>query len=375
MDELFNLFKSNAENGNYLIAPHDAININHKVYSERSFVREIKALTSLLENSKNKNKTLIWIAPYHEKIFLNLKKDFLKNLRWISPVNFTDSKKDIIDNIDKLNFFLREINRSDSFSIESHVCFKIMGMQEYFQATILRFLKSSAVRLKTVSHFSTIWKNNFKKNLDKWILLHDLSYLNFPSPDFFILGGPSVDLNINKLKKNIKIWCADTALPVLLYYDIIPNCVFTVDAGHGSYEHFITAIDKKKIPEITLLIDPLSFPALFNLDFKSKFTCANSNPLIQKSKNNFTVIENTSDDVFGFMKSVFKLIYKKDLDIQMDNINVEDQPEIIGHDRGHVKRITHLRGSAYHRRQYMRNDRLATPELYFYRLSFRYSHN
>ncbi|MDH4262187.1 MAG: DUF115 domain-containing protein [Spirochaetia bacterium] len=375
MDEIFNLFKSKTENDNYLIDFLDAKNVNYKVYSQRSLLREINTLNSKLKKSKKENKTLIWIAPFHEKIFFSLDKDLLKSLKWISPINFTSSKKDIIDNIDKLNFFLREINRKDSFSIELHVCFKTIGFQETFQNLMICLLKSSAVRLKTIAHFSTLWQNNFKHNLNKWILLPDILRMDFPLPDFLVLGGPSVDKSINKLKQNVNIWCADTALPALLHYNIIPKCVFTLDAGHGSYEHFITAIDKNKIPEMTVIIDPLSFPALFDLEFKKKFTCANSNPLIQQSKNNFTVIENSTDDVFGFMDSAFNLIYKNNAEIKLNPLDIRNHPEIIGHDGGHIKRATHLRGSAYHRRQYMRNTRLATPELYFYRLSFRYTRN
>jgi hypothetical protein len=373
MDQIFHKLQVVADgNDPYLVAINVNAPVKHKIYSDKSFIRETKALSARLSNCLETNKTLVWVAPFHEKIFSNLEKHLVKNLVWISPVNFTPAPKFIIDNLDKLQFFLREINRSDSFLIEVHVCFKLFGLQDSFQNSLLRFIKNSAVRLKTIAHFSSLWKNNFRRNHKKWLLLPDISKIDLALPDLFVLGGPSVDLYISQLKNHKNIWCADTALPTLLHYNILPQCVFSLDAGHGSYEHFITSIDNDNISKMTLVVDPLSFSPLFDLKFKNTFTCANSNPLVQQSKNAFTIIENSTDDVSGFMQGVYKSVYENE---STENLNLKNPPKIIGHDRGHVKKVTHLRGSAYHLRQYSRNNRLSTPELYFYRLSSRYSHN
>jgi len=370
MNELFNLFRVFSHQENYVLTSKDGF-VQIKVYSKRSLEREANYLISRLKDCQKQNKILMWIAPFHQKIFSQIDKNLLHNLVWISPTNFSEATQPIVDNTEKLDFFCRQISISDSFSIELHACFRNSGFEENMKNSIMRLIRNSVIRIKTIAHFTTLWKNNYHHNQKKWKTLADFTSIDAGKPDLFILGGPSVDYHIAKLNHYKNIWCADTALPTLVHYNIVPRVVFSLDAGHGSYEHFISAIDKNKICQMNLIIDPLAFPPLMKLKFNQTYSYANSNPLIQKSRHTFTLVENKTNDVFGLMESVYEILFTDD---RLKN-GKSKLPVTIGHDGGHIKKATHLRGSAYHRRQYSRNNRISTPEQYFFHLSKRYDHN
>lgn len=380
---IFEVLKTAVEADGYFLTDPKTL-VKHKVYSLKSLAREARTLTVTIEKCIKAGKTLLWIAPYHEEILAGLDENLRQNLVWISPASFTPPSaalSTIITGDEGLQYFIREITPQDSFSIEAHNVFSAFGLRDFLLGKILDILKNSAVRLKTIAHFANRWQVNFQKNRQKWLALPDVSTMTLAQPDVLVLGGPSVDLHIHEIRGK-KIWCADTALPTLLSYAITPDCVFSLDAGHGSYEHFITAIDRSEISRTTLVVDPLSFSPLFDLGFQKTYTCANTNPLVQETKNPFTIIKNQTDDVCGFIWGVYNLLFEKtDESFSFDSTKnfpgkkdlEKKRPLVFGHDRGHIRKATHLRGSAYHRRQYFLSNRLATPELYFYRLSSRYS--
>jgi hypothetical protein len=355
--DLFTSLKSiKKEDGYYFLCNEEV-----KVYTEKSLQRESKSLNSIIDECSQKKKLLIWISPFHSDIYNNLSNNHKKQLIWIAPLLFTNFSSEeysgIIFNNATLKYFLNEVKKNNSFIIKAHpTLFKYN-----FDLLLQKLIQQSASRIKTIDHFEKIWKNNFTKNKNKWLKIKDIKAIELIPPDLFILGGPSVDDSYKKIKKSQHIWAADTALPLLAHLNISPDLVFSIDAGFGSYEHFIQPIEKKILSNSIAVLDPLTFPLVYDITFKKIFTYAHLNPLIQATHHNFTYLTNNTNDVFGLMASVFHLMF----DLKL--------PEVIGHDCGHINKATHFRGSAYHRRQFGKCNRFITPEKYFFQLSDRYN--
>lgn len=372
MPDLFKEISAIVEEDAYFI-----LNRGEKVkcYSQRSLVRESRGLVELLGQAVEQKKKLIWIAPFHQGIYNALAEKDRNWIFWIAPVSFTEIPPDqnILSEPKALEYFLLDVRRGDSFFVQVHPALSSTDLLN----SVNLLLKKSAMRIKTIDHFQILWAINFKRNSEMWQALPDIKQMQgeVKKPDLFILGGPGVDSKIKNFLKPVEppakpqstpvIWCADTALPALLAYGLVPQLVFSLDAGFASYEHFVLAVDQGKVNQLLSVVDPLVFSAVLKLPFKRKFTYANSNPLIQGSvpqlwQKPFTVIENKTDDVYGLMTGVHEKLFNA------------PNPETWGLDGGPVKSVTHLRGSAYHRRQYYSLNRLQSPETYFYHFSKRY---
>jgi len=353
---IFQAIQTKTENESFYISSRNEF---LKCYSIKSMLREGKTLAGRIAEAVKKRRKLIWIAPFHSEIYKQIPQDFRRYLVWISPVGFTPGEDGVIDNPESLKYFELGVEKKDAFEIATHPCLK-----DYpFIEEISEIIKSSAARIKTIVHFKSVWENNFRRNKLNWQKSLDISQFISDPPDLMVLGGPSVDKCAASMKEHKNIWCCDTALPSLLSYRIVPAAVFSLDAGFASYEHFISAIEKKAISRLVLILDPLSFPALYDAGFSKTFSYASSNPLIQGAQGRFTVIENSTNDVFGLMIAAFDFLYQS------------PRPLIVGHDGGQSHYVTHLRGSAYHARQYQQCGRISSVEQYFFHLSRRYGRN
>ena len=265
---------------------------------------------------------------------------------------------------------MRTIEPNDSLTIDFHPSFYGSDYLSESKECFQKMLRETALRLKTIRHFQKIWNYNLKANQNQWIKSKSLNQLNIQPPDLFVLGGPSVDEGLAKkqISKKKHIWSADTALAPLVNQHIYPEVVFSIDAGFGSFEHYVYVTDEKK-RKIKFVLDAFSFPKYYRLGLYV-YTYANTNPLIQRINHKHPVLVNETGDVFGLMAASHQMLFPN-----------EKLPGIVGRDidnRSHQKKpqktyhITHLRGSAYHtRRQYLMS-RLNLPEEYFYRLSKRF---
>ncbi|MDH5716703.1 MAG: DUF115 domain-containing protein [Spirochaetia bacterium] len=363
MADVFNLFNKEAAEDKYFLVAEKKI----AVYSNRSFLREAEVLKKKLAHFKKENKKLLYAAPYHEKIGNQLK-NFEKNLIWFSMCDFSkigyQKNFVLLNNQKSWEVFIRDISANDKFEILFHPSLVNLNSFSIIKNFIEKGIKKAAVRLKTISHFKAVWEYNFKRNKQKWMSAKKISK-ELKKPNVFILGGPSVDEYLWKYKNSKAdqiIWCADTALGSLHAYNIIPDVVFSVDSGYGSYEHFAFLLNEKEYKfNSFLVLDALSFPLLFDINAGKTYSYASSHPLVQECENKFDILFNETNDVYGLMKAVFEKIYPN-----------EKKPGIIGHDQKAVKKVTHLQGSAYHRRFYFRQNRFLSIETSFLRLSFRY---
>jgi len=360
----FPRFKVVIENGEDSLSPASfSIEVDQqpvKVYTARSLTRESSHLATLINKAADDKKKLIWIAPYHRDIEQNLPIGLSKNLIWVAPALFTPTSGDsVIGSEDSLLYFIREITRKDRFAISTH-----RSIPQEVQVYISKQIEEGAIRLKTIEHFAKRWEYNFRRNLTKWQQAKDISEYNGGPPDLIILGGPQVDRLLEKpelIARKI-LWCADTALGTLLHHQIVPQLVFSIDAGHGSMEHFIGLIQlNNKLPKrLALVVDPLSFPGVFKPDWQEVYSYSSSHPLVTRLPAQKTFIENKTGDLGGCIDAVLKKLFP------------DSAPPVYGGDRKHHHKVTHLRGSAYHRFRYRKINRLSTPELYFFHLSKRF---
>lgn len=345
------------ENGYYLQSSTQSI----KFYTERSLRREALLLGERLKEAAQTSKTLIYVAPFHEEIARRLDLSGAgHSLLWLAPATFSEVLPSfVIGDLDAWERSLREIKRGDSFLIYVHPAFKDDSIASFVKEGLSR----SALRVKTIEHFSRIWEYNYRRNYERWLTLDDFSVLaKRPPPGTLVLGGPSVDDFFDEIRQSGPIWCADTALAPLVKRGLFPDLVFSIDAGHGSLEHFIAASpDGGLYKELRVVVDPLSFSGVMELPFAKVYTYGGSHPLIQASAHSFSALVNTSGDVKGAMVAALEALYPG------------AKTQIFGADGKHRKYVTHLRGSAYHSRGCFSITRLTPLENYFYNLSARYT--
>lgn len=342
------------------------------VYSERGLAREGALLKQKLELAEASQKVLIWVAPYHPEIAKSISaaEGGQPSLLWLSPAGFHgDSQPEappfVVESLSGWEFFLREMRRRHQFVVEFH---PRVGRHEELEGFIREGLRRGAIRIKTIEHFGKIWSYNSRRNAAQWAKVWDIKEalvkMETP-PDLIVAAGPSLDEHWAKIKGARRVWCADTALAPCLAAGVMPELVFSVDSGYGSFEHFIQAA-RAGIDNLAIVLDPLSFPQLFELPFKEIYSYNSSNPLfqeyLQKGEGGgpVTAVDNKRGDVLGAMLGAVEAMGWA-------------QPEVLGADGGHRSYATHVRGSAYHRRGGNFIWRLNPLETYFFALSARYS--
>lgn len=328
----------------------------HKVFTERSLARELKILAEKVAEAEVRQKILFCVFPWHNAFSELLAND---NIYFFSPIVFSpvNSEKVLADAPD-VDFFINSVNRNSVFEIYYHQQLqKIPDLALYVE----NIFKRVATRIKTIEHFSARWEFNFRRNVGQLRNLADLSEYKKEKPNVLVLAGPQTDTYLPSLQ-NKNIWCADTALVPLLQAGITPSLVFCLDAGHGSFEHFLNFHNDIRYEDFEIVADPLCFPQILDLGFRKIYSYRNSYPPVHSLSYPVAELTNETGDVQGLMKATFRKLYAREI-----------VPQVIGGNLKHVNHVSHLRGSAYHRRAYLRGDRWHTPEMYLYRLSRRYA--
>ena len=206
---------------------------------------------------RNKYDKLIIIEPYMSIFytalnFIDLTSLFQKkNLIYI--VNNNSSLFDVIR-----AYFSISLEKDLSF-LENSPSIKLFE-KEYknIYQQIREGINYKKVKLTTDLVTAQAWRNNTIKNL----------HYIFKSPkadEFFgefekfpaicVSAGPSLDKNINKIKKaegKAIIMCVGTALKALLKNDIEPDIVVTIDHSENNYKHFK---DINNIPDSILFVE------------------------------------------------------------------------------------------------------------------------
>ncbi len=119
----------------------------------------------------------------------------------------------------------------------------------------------------TESNFIPLWTNNFLlniKNLDYISLLNPKKNRLDDNIAVITCAGPNLINDIELIKKfrgKITIFTVDTALKVLLTYNIIPDFIISLDGQYYSMDDFVKNISK----ESTLILDAISYPKISSL--------------------------------------------------------------------------------------------------------------
>ncbi|MCX7632885.1 MAG: DUF115 domain-containing protein [Turneriella sp.] len=334
----------------------------HKLvfYSSRSGIRDRRLLSSWIAGAAEKIPLIV--APYCESfapLFAKKQPFYL-----IAPVLFSPPPDDprLIASQESLETFINNITADDKFHV--HILPQWRELKGVVAGAVAEILKRAAIRLKTIRHFARLWQTNFQTNYPQLRDLPDIRQLRTP-PSALVMAGPSLDLKIRELRQLTgAIWCADTALPVLVHYRLFPQVVFSIDAGFASLEHFCGLVAKLPWHKIGLVADPLCQPAILRMPFAKKYTYASSHPLVQefavRERPDLTEIKNPSGDVGGLMLAVKAALFP------------QSPTFIAGYDLGHRRHISHARGTAYFQRGFWRTCRIFNVETYSLKLSQRY---
>ncbi|HBD92806.1 MAG: hypothetical protein A2015_05250 [Spirochaetes bacterium GWF1_31_7] len=139
-------------------------------------------------------------------------------------------------------------------SIEPIINYTISEIFQENTKSILNYLKNNIspklLEYNTQRTFGKKWLTNSLNNL------RDIK--EYSSSPFIVNGkailicgaGPSLDDNLQKIIQNKKELCiiaSDTALPILLSHNILPQAVFTMDASPYSQYHYMEYLNNIRI--------------------------------------------------------------------------------------------------------------------------------
>lgn len=359
MLEDFGAFETRETDGQFSIIHGEK---SFTFYTARSGSRDLAYLREQLAAAES---TVLFIAPYHDALEGLFEEE--RRFFFLAPASFSkrEPKDERFIATDRaLERFINSVDSEDKFT----VCISPQWRELHaiLEATMHRIFERIAVRLKTLKHFARLWAINFRANHPLVCTIPDILKMRgvCPPPDALVMAGPSLDHALSTLKNHKQIWCADTALPVLMHYGIAVDAVFSLDAGFASREHFVKRGKYHNAWPRYLVCDLLASPLVLRLSFKNKFIYQSSHPLVQEfcayERADLTIVSNKEGNVGGLMQSVCAQLFP------------DAKPRILGHDRGHVRHITHARGTAYFQRGFIAHTRLATVENYMHRLSARY---
>lgn len=349
--DLYTQYRLETEGENVKLIEKGESEAERVVYTQRSLRREVRQVNTLLRESSAQNSRLIYIAPADNRLLESI--DHL-NFLWITPPA-ENLHPFFLDTHTALIKALRDISSDESLQIRIHPA---LVQITYLQKQLQSLLTEAARRLKTIAHFKNRWEYNFRRNREIW---QHLSFIQAVKPQLIIAGGPSLDEILPKIEKNTVIWCADTALESLLYHGLWPDLVFSIDAGHGSFEHFTGSRTRQKLKELKVVLDPMSFPLLYRLPFQKIYSYSSTHPLLQQKAADLPVLQNETADVTGAMAACYKRLFS------------ENAADILKGNEGRVRHfISHVHGSAYHRRSYFLRERRFSSAGYFFKLCRRY---
>jgi len=328
-------------------------------YTARSGARDLRQFREALAAVAPPRIPLL-IAPYTEAV-----EPLLKDATpfvWISPVSFVTLPTDarLIGTEEKLQELINSIGADDNYEII--VPPQWQNLQNFVREKAIKILMQAAARLKTLQHFGRLWPINFTANAPAARSWFDIVSLEAEgSPDALVMAGPSLGANLNALKSAHNIWVADTALPALTKQGIYPQVVFSADAGFASREHFVGTNPARHV----LVCDMLVNPGVPRLPFTRICTYAGSHPLVQHfcatERADLTEITNREGNVGSLMLAIYERLFG------------DRAVKIYGYDKGHRRKVTHTRGTAYFQRFYAKQTRTTTIETYMLRLSRRYA--
>jgi len=342
-------------------------NKKYLIFSKRSIKRQASIIENRIIELQKENKKLIWVAPFYLELYNLLSHS---NFIWLSPTLNIDCDKlngdgenqnvSILTKNKHITTLINSIRETDKFEILLHNTIAQLPMSKNILNGVNKIFRRSAIRIKTIKHFGKIWEYNFKRNLEQYpkhsFLERELNK-HTKKPDIFLVAGPSLNKVDPNYFKNKTIWIADTCISYCKKNNITPQKIFCLDAGKGSYEHFIKNLDF--IENCQLIVDQLVFPKILELPFQKISFYYSSNILCQQWHKKKIKIINETGNVLGLMKASFSYLF---LDNQIPAIYGDDSMK-------HSHFVSHVNPSAYFNTAFNKQIRFFSCENYFFILS------
>lgn len=208
--------------------------------------------------ARTDNKTKIYVIEKDEEIY-SIYKNTKINIT--KPVKFyiNQNQESIISDI---------LKQFDIAFNKGVVIIDVPSITRLYPEYYANFKKLFQARLDKIVNYqmttAKLWNcvvQNFYKNLENIREFKILKFEKSRLKDKYALivsAGPSLEKDINTLKeiqKYVYIFSVDTALKYLLYNEIIPDFVFSIDPQYQSNLHF----ENLKIPEnVCIILDGFS---------------------------------------------------------------------------------------------------------------------
>ncbi len=134
---------------------------------------------------------------------------------------------------------------------------------------IRNFNNSKGINIATLNRFQRLWSRNILKNIIPFILYKgvNITFDKYRHPCVIVAAGPSLNKNINLLKKvkgKAIIIAVDTALQVLQYYGIEPDFAIAIDPQYVNKKYFENLKDSNTVLVCESSISPNIFNAYSN---------------------------------------------------------------------------------------------------------------
>ncbi len=164
---------------------------------------------------------------------------------------------------DDLPDFLSPVNRAfmleDIHSLNLQTCFKVNKNYEDLSSQVFDHINTFNVEGATKTIHGKKFFENRLRHLTS--MHHDNKLENLKDkfkgvPAFMVAAGPSLDKNIDQIKKaagKSVIICVDTVLPSLLKHDITPDFVTSIDYLDMTYEKIADTAQDSKVRNINLI--------------------------------------------------------------------------------------------------------------------------
>lgn len=160
-----------------------------------------------------------------------------------------EAKFPIIFNLDKQQLEIEINKRLVSYNVNVKVIcspnYDKLFPVEYKKVlnTVQEILRINTLMRNTVNFFAESWQENYIRNLLHITNDDSLSMLEkrFNLPIVVASGGPSLSKQIPKLKEirsKIILIASGSTVNTLLYYNIEPDFVVSIDGGEANYNHF-----------------------------------------------------------------------------------------------------------------------------------------
>ena len=209
-------------------------------------------------------------------------------------------------------------------------------------------IKKVSVDYSVQAYFGTLWFSNIVRNIKK----AEAEYEPLPviRRAAVTAAGPSLDFQINEIRERrdeFFLMATDTSLPCLLFENIFPDAVVSIDCQHIGFCHFMAGL-----PEDTYLFLDLASPAAITSQSAMPFFFSGGHPLTGYVSRAWRVLPEVDTSGGNITHACVSLAEKLGA----------ESVELFGADFSYPMGLTYARGAYIHPFFEQRQKRLAPLE-------------